>query len=132
MGARVDRDPLPQWSFDRVTLLGDAAHPMYPMGANGGSQAILDAVALKEAVQLHRDHIASALQAYEHKRRLATTELLYSNRRYGPEAILQIVEDRMTSPNDRIEDIITRQEIDRITLGYRKVAGFDVDELNDS
>jgi 2-polyprenyl-6-methoxyphenol hydroxylase-like FAD-dependent oxidoreductase len=128
----VDRDPLPQWSFDRVTLLGDAAHPMYPMGANGGSQAILDTVALREAIQTHGDDVPTALQTYEHKRRVATAELLYSNRRYGPEAILQIVEDRMTSPEDRIEDIITREEIDQITLGYRKVAGFDVDELNRS
>ena len=39
----VDRDPLPTWDFGRITLLGDAAHPMYPIGGNGASQAIIDA-----------------------------------------------------------------------------------------
>lgn len=128
----VDRDPLPRWSFGRVALLGDSAHPMVPMGANGGSQAILDAVALAEALQAHGDNVEAALLAYEQARLGPTAEITHSNRRYGPEAILQIVEDRLTSPHDRIEDIITREEIDEITLGYRKVAGFDVEELNRS
>jgi 2-polyprenyl-6-methoxyphenol hydroxylase-like FAD-dependent oxidoreductase len=43
-----DRDPLPFWTQGRVTLLGDAAHPMYPVGSNGASQAILDARALAD------------------------------------------------------------------------------------
>lgn len=128
----VDRDPLPRWSFGRVTLLGDAAHPMYPMGANGASQAILDAVALAEALQNHETDVETALQVYEQARLGPTSEVIYSNRQYGPEAILQIVEDRMTSPDDRVEDVITRAEIDEITLGYRKIAGFDVEELNRS
>jgi 2-polyprenyl-6-methoxyphenol hydroxylase-like FAD-dependent oxidoreductase len=128
----VDRNPLPRWSFGRVTLLGDAAHPMYPMGANGASQAILDAVALAEALQTHEADVETALQVYEQARLGPTSEVIYSNRRYGPEAILQIVEDRMTSPDDRVEDVITRAEIDEITLGYRKIAGFDVEELNRS
>jgi 2-polyprenyl-6-methoxyphenol hydroxylase-like FAD-dependent oxidoreductase len=126
----VDRDPLPRWSHGRMTLLGDAAHPMVPMGANGASQAILDAVALSESLQEDGADVVAALQSYEQKRLQPTAEIVYSNRRYGPEAILQIVEDRMTSPDDKIEDVITREEIDRITLGYRKVAGFDVEELN--
>lgn len=128
----VDRNPLPRWSFDRVTLLGDAAHPMYPMGANGASQAILDAVALAEALQSHGADVETALQVYEQARLGPTLEVIYSNRQYGPEAILQIVEDRMTSPDDQVKDVITRAEIDEITLGYRKIAGFDVDELNRS
>lgn len=126
----VDRDPLPRWSFERVTLLGDAAHPMYPMGANGASQAILDTLALVEGLQEHGEDIESALQLYEHARLGATADVVRSNRQYGPEAILQIVDDRMTSPDDRVEDVISREEIDEITLKYRKVAGFDVDELN--
>jgi 2-polyprenyl-6-methoxyphenol hydroxylase-like FAD-dependent oxidoreductase len=100
------------------------------MGANGGSQAILDAVALTEAIQTHGHNVEAALRAYEQTRLGPTAEITHSNRRYGPEAILQIVEDRLTSPQDRVEDIITREEINEITLGYRKVAGFDVEELN--
>jgi 2-polyprenyl-6-methoxyphenol hydroxylase-like FAD-dependent oxidoreductase len=38
----VDKDPVPQWTFGRVTLLGDAAHPMYPRGSNGSAQALID------------------------------------------------------------------------------------------
>jgi len=128
----VDRDPLPRWSFGRATLLGDAAHPMYPMGANGASQAILDAVALAEALQNHEADIEAALRTYEQVRLGSTSDVVYSNRQYGPEAILQIVEDRMTSPHDRVEDVITRAEIDEVTLGYRKIAGFDVEDLNRS
>ncbi|MCB0166972.1 MAG: flavin-dependent oxidoreductase [Anaerolineae bacterium] len=128
----VDRDPLPRWSFGRATLLGDAAHPMYPMGANGASQAILDAVALAEALQNHEADIEAALRIYERTRLGPTSDVVNSNRQYGPEAILQIVEDRMTSPDDRVEDVITRAEIDQITLGYRKIAGFDVEDLNRS
>lgn len=126
----VDRDPLPRWSFGRVTLLGDAAHPMYPMGSNGASQAILDTVALVEAFETHGEDVAAALQTYEEARLGPTAQVVYSNRGYGPEAILQIVEDRLTSPHDRVEDVITRAEIDEITLNYRRLAGFDVSELN--
>jgi len=125
----VDRDPLPRWSHGRITLLGDAAHPMYPMGANGASQAILDTVALSEALEKN-DDVASALQAYEQARLQPTAEVIKSNRGYGPEAILQIVDDRIGSAEDRVEDVINREEIDRITLGYRKIAGFDVNDLN--
>ena len=128
----VDRNPLPRWTFGRVTLLGDAAHPMYPMGANGASQAILDAVALSEALTTHQTNIEAALETYQKARQGPTAEVVRSNRQYGPEAILQIVEERLTGPDDRIEDLITREEIDEITLGYRKVAGFDVDKLNQS
>lgn len=125
----VDRDPLPRWSHGHITLLGDAAHPMYPMGANGASQAILDSVALAESLQEH-NNLESALKQYETMRLQATAEVVKSNRGYGPEAILQIVDDRISSADDRVEDVISREEIDEITLGYRKIAGFDVNELN--
>src|SRR6202161_832694 len=59
-----DRDPLPRWSFGRVTLLGDAAHSMYPVGSNGASQAVLDGVALAKHLQSTSD-VPAALAAYE-------------------------------------------------------------------
>ena len=49
----VDRDPVDRWTFGRVTLLGDAAHPMYPIGSNGASQAILDARVLAREIQTY-------------------------------------------------------------------------------
>jgi 2-polyprenyl-6-methoxyphenol hydroxylase-like FAD-dependent oxidoreductase len=103
---------------------------MYPMGANGASQAILDAVALAKALEDHGEDIPAALEAYAAGRQGPTAEIVRSNRQYGPEAIIQIVDDRISGPDDRVEDVITQEEIERITLGYRKVAGFDVNELN--
>lgn len=73
----VDRDPLPWWGRGNVTLLGDAAHPMYPVGANGGSQAIVDARVL--ANELHRDP-DTGLRAYEKDRRAATADVIAANR----------------------------------------------------
>lgn len=73
----VDRDPLPWWGRGRVTLLGDAAHPMYPVGANGGSQAILDARALADGLAAHPE---TGLRVYEEHRREATAAVVAANR----------------------------------------------------
>ena len=54
-----DRDPLPRWSHGRVTLLGDAAHPMYPVGSNGATQAMLDARSLADRL-VRADHPAAS------------------------------------------------------------------------
>ncbi len=89
----VDRDPIPQWTFGRVTLMGDAAHPMYPIGSNGASQAILDARVLTREILAHGPTNA-ALVAYEAERRPATTDLVMLNRRNGPEQVMQLVEER--------------------------------------
>jgi 2-polyprenyl-6-methoxyphenol hydroxylase-like FAD-dependent oxidoreductase len=85
----VDRDPLERWTFGRATLLGDAPHPMYPMGSNGASQAILDAKALANALTSKPD-IDRALAAYEAARRPTTTEIVLGNRRQGPSEIQTI------------------------------------------
>jgi 2-polyprenyl-6-methoxyphenol hydroxylase-like FAD-dependent oxidoreductase len=73
----VDRDPLPRWGAGRITLLGDAAHPMYPVGANGGSQAVVDARVLADALA---DHGADGLRRYENERRPATAAVVAANR----------------------------------------------------
>src|SRR5207253_2038402 len=98
-----DRDPLPRWSCGRVTLLGDAAHPMYPIGSNGASQAILDAEALANALRDNRS-IPDALRAYEQARLGSTAAIVASNRKQGPEAVMQIVEERAPHGFDRLED----------------------------
>src|SRR5699024_9233198 len=89
----VDRDPLPRWTFGRVTLLGDAAHPMYPIGSNGASQAILDADSLGQAMIEVQDTEA-ALMAYEQARLAQTANVVWMNRNNGLEHVMQIVEER--------------------------------------
>jgi 5-methylphenazine-1-carboxylate 1-monooxygenase len=88
-----DRDPLPRWTHGRVTLLGDAAHPMYPVGSNGASQAILDARALGDALA-RAEHPMQALHAYEAERRPKTAEIVLLNRKGGPERVIDEVEKR--------------------------------------
>jgi 2-polyprenyl-6-methoxyphenol hydroxylase-like FAD-dependent oxidoreductase len=126
----VDRDPLAQWGSGRVTLLGDAAHPMYPIGSNGASQAIIDARVL--ALELARcgGDVAQGLAAYEAQRRPATSELVLANRRHGPERILSLVEQRAPAGFEAIDDVLRRDERDAIGRDYRRTAGFDLERLN--
>ena len=126
----IDRDPLERWSFGRVTLMGDAAHAMLPIGANGTSQAILDARALTDSVQ-DTDDMVVALKNYEDLRLGPTTKVVESNRKYDSENYLDIVADRLQSPDDKMEDLIAPTEIDAITEKYRKIAGFQVKALNE-
>jgi 2-polyprenyl-6-methoxyphenol hydroxylase-like FAD-dependent oxidoreductase len=125
----IDRDPLKKWSFGRVTLLGDAAHPMYPIGANGTSQAILDARALSDCLENTTDLI-SALRSYEADRLGTTTKVVESNRQYLSERYLDLADSRIKSRDDKIEDPIRQKEIDQITHAYRRIAGFDIKVLN--
>jgi 2-polyprenyl-6-methoxyphenol hydroxylase-like FAD-dependent oxidoreductase len=125
----VDRDPIPQWTFGRVTLMGDAAHPMYPVGSNGASQAILDARVLTREIQTHGPTTA-ALMAYEAERRPATTELVLLNRRNGPEQVMQLVEERAPDGFDDVTDVLSRQELEAVAANYKRVAGFQVEGLN--
>lgn len=125
----VDRDPLPRWSFGRVTLLGDAAHPMYPIGANGASQAIIDAHALAEAVA-GTDSAEEALSRYENARRPATAQVVLSNRRRGPERVLELARQRLPTPDAEPRDFITEAEALSISKQYQALAGFDKDRLN--
>jgi 5-methylphenazine-1-carboxylate 1-monooxygenase len=119
----VDRDPLPRWSFGATTLLGDAAHPMYPIGSNGASQAILDADALARALAAHDDPL-EALAAYEGERSPATAAIVLANRGNGPEQCMQIAEERAPDGFDAIEDVFAEGELEGIAAKYKAVAGF--------
>jgi 5-methylphenazine-1-carboxylate 1-monooxygenase len=119
---QCDREPLPWWTQRRVTLLGDAAHPMYPTGSNGSAQAILDAQCL--ATQLSEMVPEAALKAYDAERRPKTAEVVRSNRRGGPERVIDIVADRAPAGFTRLEDVITRAELADIVGGYASLAGF--------
>ena len=125
----VDQDPLPRWSFGRVTLLGDAAHPMVPRGSNGAGQAILDARALTQALLEHADPIA-ALAAYQKQRLEATTRIVLTNRSNPPDAILREVFERTKDqPFGRIDDVISRDELVALSEGYKRIAGYSKDAL---
>jgi 2-polyprenyl-6-methoxyphenol hydroxylase-like FAD-dependent oxidoreductase len=119
----VDQDPLPWWTKGRVTLLGDAAHPMYPRGSNGAGQAILDARALCDALASEHD-IEPALQRYEAIRLPATAQVVRMNRSNPPDAILREVYERTGDrPFARIEDVISHAELQAISDRYKQVAG---------
>jgi 2-polyprenyl-6-methoxyphenol hydroxylase-like FAD-dependent oxidoreductase len=122
-----DRDPLPQWTFGRVTLLGDAAHPMYPIGSNGASQAILDADALVNAI-IEEATLDDALLRYDQERVPATAKVVLQNRQKGPDEIMDLIEDRF--PNGFTETQIPQQELEAIMNRYKQIAGFDVQSLN--
>ena len=125
----VDRDPLQRWTFGKVTLLGDAAHPMYPVGSNGASQAILDARTLTREI-LAKGATNAALVAYEAERRPATSDLVMLNRRNGPEQVMQLVEERAPDGYKLVTDVLSQKELEDIAANYKRVAGFQVEALN--
>lgn len=127
----VDRDPLPAWTRGRVTLLGDAAHPMYPIGSNGASQAILDARALAEQLGgVPADgsgaQVEAALRAYDDERRPATARIVESNRRHGPERVMDLAEERAPGGFAQVGDVFAPGELEAISAQYKQVAGFTV------
>jgi 2-polyprenyl-6-methoxyphenol hydroxylase-like FAD-dependent oxidoreductase len=123
----VDRDPIDRWTFGRVTLMGDAAHPMYPRGGNGGAQAILDAEVLGRLLDETGDPVA-ALNAYEDERRDVTRDIVLTNRDQPPDFIIETV-DKLTGgdPFDRIEDVIDPAELAAISDRYKNIARYTLD-----
>jgi len=121
----VDQDPLPVWSFDHVTLLGDAAHPMVPRGSNGAGQAILDAVALAECLAANPDPVA-ALKDYEDRRLAATSKIVVTNRETPPDAILREVYLRTGDKRfANIDHVISPPELNALSAGYKRISGQD-------
>lgn len=125
----VDRDPLPRWSHGRVTLLGDAAHPMYPIGSNGASQAILDARALGEALAA-TDDPAGGLAAYEQARLSATAAIVLANRGNGPEQCMQLAQERAPEGFERIEDVFAPGELEAMAARYKVLTGLRAQEVS--
>jgi 5-methylphenazine-1-carboxylate 1-monooxygenase len=125
----VDRDPLPRWTFGRVTLIGDAAHPMYPIGSNGATQAVIDARALAYHLRTKSDP-GSALAAYESERRETTSRIVLMNRAQGPDKVMDIAEERAPSLEDDLDARLPMEERMAIADEYKRVAGFDPASLN--
>ena len=126
----VDRDPLPFWGRGRITLLGDAAHPMYPIGSNGGSQAILDARHLAHLLARHEGDPDAGLAAYEALRRPATAAIVAANRTFPMDRILNLVAERAPEGFGAISDVLSAAEIKQIDEAFRSTTGFDADALN--
>jgi 2-polyprenyl-6-methoxyphenol hydroxylase-like FAD-dependent oxidoreductase len=125
----ADRDPLPRWTHGRITLLGDAAHPMYPVGSNGASQAILDCRCLADAL-VAAEHPRHALAAYEAARLPVTAEVVRNNRRGGPEGVIDEVERRAPDGFDDIDAVLSRADREAIVKGYAQLAGFATEQVN--
>ncbi|HLN07949.1 MAG TPA: flavin-dependent oxidoreductase [Xanthobacteraceae bacterium] len=124
-----DRDPLPRWSHGRVTLLGDAAYPMYPVGSNGASQAILDARVLADRLR-GAENALHALWAYEQERLPMTAEIVRLNRRGGPEQVIDAVEELSPDGFSNIEDVLSLDQRRAIVRGYASAAGFAREQVN--
>jgi len=124
-----DRDPLPRWSHGRITLLGDAAHPMYPVGSNGASQAILDARCLADLL-VKAEHPQHALWAYEQERLPSTALIVRMNRKGGPEGVIDAVEERAPEGFNNIDDVLSFEQRKAIVRGYASTAGFAQQQVN--
>jgi 2-polyprenyl-6-methoxyphenol hydroxylase-like FAD-dependent oxidoreductase len=125
----VDRDPLPQWSYGRVTMVGDAAHPMLPVGAQAGSQAIVDGRVLAAALLRFADP-AEALRHYQRERMDAMNGMILRNRRLGPETVMQLAEERAPDGFTDIAAVLSKDELDDAAISFKRAAGFDVDTVN--
>jgi len=125
----VDRDPLPHWTHGAMTLLGDAAHPMYPIGSNGASQAILDARVLARELAW-TGATPQALAAYEAERRPTTARIIEANRGHGPDQVLDLVEERAPEGFSALSEVISAEELQSVAAGYKATAGFSVEQIN--
>ena len=126
----VDRDPLDRWTFGRITLLGDAAHPMYPQGGNGGAQTIIDAATLGRLLRSEPDGPA-ALAAYEAARLPATNRIVLQNRSAPPNVLVDTVEQRTGGKRfEKLDDVISQDELKAIFERYQKVAGYHVNQVS--
>jgi 2-polyprenyl-6-methoxyphenol hydroxylase-like FAD-dependent oxidoreductase len=129
----VDKDPVAQWTFGRVTLLGDAAHPMYPRGSNGSAQALIDGRVLADMLASHVKEgkdLRSALLAYEANRLPATAKVVLTNRSVPPDFIIMKADELSGGqPFDNIDDLISQDELRAISDHYKQVAGFSLESL---
>ena len=126
---KSDRDPLPHWTFGRVTLMGDAAHPMRPVGSQAGTQAVVDARVLANKLA-EASTPQAGLEAYQAERLPPMNAVILTNREFGPEIVMQMVEERAPSGFDNIETIIPRSELERIAREFKVTAGIEPHTLN--
>jgi 5-methylphenazine-1-carboxylate 1-monooxygenase len=129
----VDKDPVARWTFGRVTLLGDAAHPMYPRGSNGSAQALIDASTLAGELAQSAGDPPAALQAYEQRRLEATARIVQTNRTVPPDFIIMRA-DELSGGHPiagGIDSLISQAELRRISEDYKRIAGFSLDAFKE-
>ena len=127
----IDRDPVPTWVDDKVVLMGDAAHVMYPVGSNGASQAIIDARELGAAFITHGVSV-QAINAFDTKLCKPISELVLRNRGSGPFGLLREVDERCGGDFTDINDVISQAEMDEFMHNYKAAAGFAIEALNNA
>ena len=126
----VDKDPIPRWTFGRVTLAGDAAHPMYPRGSNGSAQALIDVHILADLLKENRDPL-DALIAYERERLPVTTRIVETNRAEPPDLInIKVEELTGDKPFGNLDDYISQDELRALSGAYQRIAGFSKQDLS--
>jgi 2-polyprenyl-6-methoxyphenol hydroxylase-like FAD-dependent oxidoreductase len=125
----VDKDPIETWTFGRVTLAGDAAHPMYPRGSNGAAQAAIDARTLADCLRSHSDP-RDALKAYEAARSGPAGRVVRTNREHPPDFINIKVEELVGDrPFDDLDKYITQAELRALSENYKRIAGFALSDV---
>jgi 5-methylphenazine-1-carboxylate 1-monooxygenase len=126
----VDRDPVECWTFGRVTLAGDAAHPMYPRGSNGAAQAAIDARVLADLLVHHGGDVPAAPKAYEAERLPATYRVVRTNRESPPDVIIMKVEELVgDKPFDDLDRFISQADLKALSDRYKGIAGFALEDL---
>ena len=123
----VDKHPVDRWNFGRVTLAGDAAHPMYPRGSNGAAQGVIDARTLADLLA-ELDDPRAALAAYETARLRTTAEIVRTNRATPPDLInIKVAEITGDRPFDDLDALISQDELRALSEDYKRIAGFSID-----
>jgi 2-polyprenyl-6-methoxyphenol hydroxylase-like FAD-dependent oxidoreductase len=118
-----DRDPLPSWGAGRVTLLGDAAHPVLPHTGQGAAQAIVDAVALRDALKADTD-VERALRAYEAARRRKTAVLVTQGRRTA--SVMRSMNPAACYARELLVRAIPAKTVLKLLVTINRRAGTDV------
>ena len=126
----VDKDPIDTWTFGRITLAGDAAHPMYPRGSNGAAQAAIDARTLADFLTSGHEP-RDALKAYEAARAQPAAKVVRTNREFPPDFINIKVEELVGDrPFDDLDKHITQDELRALSENYKRIAGFALSDIS--
>jgi 2-polyprenyl-6-methoxyphenol hydroxylase-like FAD-dependent oxidoreductase len=124
-----DRNPLKQWTFDRVSLIGDAAHPLIPVSSSGAVHAIIDGRALAYALGTNSD-VTKGLKAYEDDRLKKANQVVLASRQNGPDEVLEIVKEECPEDAEDIFLHVDKARLEKIINDFKERSGFGIDALN--